>query len=141
MKTRKVFIYNATGTWPLGVDDLSTLFTTSEKIFPDCQPDVMKCDFNFNMSGLLDPVFVVPGGSSTVQIGMKLKEQIAKIKSHYGNNFGYVGVCAGAFLGASDAELFVTSHKINDKNPDSFEPPQNFVSTKKTKLAFNVLEN
>lgn len=136
MDSRKVFIYNGFGTGPLSTEDLHTLFT-SETIFPS-RPDVTLSEFNFNMTGLTNPVFVVPGGS-TLQIAHKLKSPIGAIKSHFKEDFGYIGVCAGAFLGAAEAELYLTTHEL-DSHSGQFEvldldPP------KKMKIAFNMIEN
>ncbi len=136
--TRKVIIYNGPGTAEISVDDLYTFFITSEKIFPS-RPDVLKDDFDFNLSGLTDPVFVVPGGSTSA-IGMRLKPQIDKIKSHFQENFSYVGVCAGAYLGAANADLYVTTYDL-DETGKKFLEPLYITSTTRVKIACNIIEN
>ncbi|EKD55273.1 MAG: hypothetical protein ACD_60C00019G0003 [uncultured bacterium] len=137
--SRKVFIYQGAGVGPLSTADLNSLFTTSKDIFPS-RPDVTLRNFDFNMDDLTDPVFVVPGGSTSL-IGNKLKSQMDKVKIHFKENFSYVGICAGAFLGAPDADLFVTTHRLSKENSKKFEPAKPFSSTKKLGIALNMIDD
>lgn len=136
-ETRKVFIYNGTGASFDSALDLNELLST-DKIFLG-RPDVALTDFNFNMDGLSDPVFVVPGGSTSA-IGYILAPIMTKIKMKFGDNFSYVGVCAGAYLGAADAELFYTTHKLDNKRQE-FEPACFIWSTKEQNYAFSIIED
>jgi len=135
--SRKVFIYNAEGTGPLSTADLNELFTTGENIFTN-QPDVSLRNFDFNVDGLENPVFVVPGGSTSL-IGKKLKPQIDKIKSSLGENFSYVGVCAGAFLGTTDAQLYYTTHEL-DSIYRTYQPAVFVGSTKTMEMALGMID-
>jgi glutamine amidotransferase-like uncharacterized protein len=137
-ESRKVFIYNDIGTAQPSVNDLNKLFLTSESIFPS-RPDIVMGNFAFNMDGLVDPVFVVPGGSTSA-IGLKLKPQIDRIKYHYKKNFSYIGVCAGAYLGAANAELYLTTHRL-DQLGMGFEEAPYVVSTQNAKIALNMIED
>jgi glutamine amidotransferase-like uncharacterized protein len=137
-ESRKVFIFNGEGTGPNSTADLNELFSTSGKIFP-VRPDVSATHFNFNMDGLSDPVFVVPGGSTSV-IGRNLRPAMDKIKNNFGKKFSYVGICAGAYLGTADAELFYTTHKL-DKEKQQFEPAFFIWSTAQAKAAFNLIDD
>jgi glutamine amidotransferase-like uncharacterized protein len=131
----KVFIYNAQGASASSAEDLKELFT-SENIFVN-RPDVQLSDFNFNPSGLNTPTFVVPGGSTT-QIGTRVKPQISKIRSTLGDNFNYVGVCAGAFIGTRPADLFFTTHKYSFQN-GGLEEPVFFLTTEDNKVNLDFI--
>ncbi|WED41966.1 BPL-N domain-containing protein [Legionella cardiaca] len=132
--TRKVFIYNDIGTGPNSTSDIKELFT-SKDIFSST-PDVLEKNFDFNMDGLSNPVFVVPGGSTTL-IGHRLKPQMDKIKIQFKDRYGYVGVCAGAYLGVSDAELFHLHYEPMKENPKaSF-----LCSTNTIKIALDMIND
>lgn len=136
--SRKVFIYNSAGAAQPSVDDLNTLLTTSETIFPS-RPDVVMRDFAFRFDGLSNPVFVVPGGSTSA-IGTKSKAEIERIKHHFKDDFSYIGVCAGAYLGAANADLFYTTHKLEQIGM-GFEKAPYFYSTQDIEVAFNIIED
>jgi glutamine amidotransferase-like uncharacterized protein len=101
-RSEKVFIYrNPKFTCSESVDDLVKLFS-SDRIFN--HPDVQVGDLNFNASGLSYPTIVVPPGTATF-IGQNVKPAIENIKYHLGAQFNYIGICAGAFVGAEDGDL------------------------------------
>lgn len=134
----KVFIYNGLGTSPYSTDDLKALLT-SDNIFSG-HPDIQLCDFNFNATGLVKPVFVVPGGCSTSAIGRQLKPKLAAIEEILGKNYHYLGICAGAFIGTSNADLFLTTHK-QDNNSAQLMPPMFLVNTKDTDAELNLISD
>jgi len=115
----KVFIYNAKGASSPSAEDLKELFS-SKNIFVK-KPDVQLSDFNFDPSGLSTPTFVVPGGS-TIALSHYIKPRIDKMRGIIKNDFNYVGICAGAFIGANSADLFHTSHQYNDQQESLDEP-------------------
>ena len=133
----KIFIYNGLGTAEPLVADLKELLTVNN-IFPE-KPDVTTCDFSFNPEGLSKPMLVVPGGSTSV-IGLKIQSQMAKFKSLFDENFHYLGVCAGAFLGANDADLFLATHEY-DKKSGELKDPEFFISTKSIKVNFSAIDD
>ncbi|MBX3708289.1 MAG: hypothetical protein KIT56_04435 [Gammaproteobacteria bacterium] len=133
----KVFIYNAQGADQESVNDLKELFTTSKKIFPH-SPDVQENDFNFNLSGLSNPTFVVPGGSS-MWIGIAIKPVTDKIKFDLDGNFNYVGICAGAFIGTENAYLSHANHTLNLNS--TFNEPSFLYTTQEIKTNLAIISD
>ena len=133
----KVFIYNGLGASALSADDLQALLT-SNTIFSS-RPDIKLCDFNFNAAGLSKPLFVVPGGSTSI-IGNQLKPKLATIEETLGKHYHYLGICAGAFIGTHNADLFITSHK-QDTNGNQHQPPSFFMTTQEVSAELNLLSD
>ncbi|GEM_PF-4290171 len=117
----KVFIYKSSFTAQESISDLKELFT-SYGIFESV--NVMESDFNFNVDGLngRDITFIIPGGQA-MGMGMELKPRMEKMKSHFGNQFNYVGICAGAYIAPSEADIFNTNYKI-DQNTKLLAAPE-----------------
>jgi glutamine amidotransferase-like uncharacterized protein len=118
----KVFVYHSHGASPQSAGDLKELLLTSSNIFAQ-RPDVQLSDFNFNVTGLTIPTFVVPGGSTNAMASV-VQPFINDRRNILGDkfNFNYVGVCAGAYIGAESADLFHTPHKRN-RLLERYEPP------------------
>jgi glutamine amidotransferase-like uncharacterized protein len=111
--SHKVFIYNGNGASQESVEDLVTLLST-KTIFPD-GVDISRSDFNSqSFYGLSHPTFVVPGGSA-ITIAAYIADPLTEIESIFSYQFNYIGICAGAFIGTTNADIFDIS-----KQPASF---------------------
>src|ERR1700733_11683685 len=124
-RSSKVFVYNGQGTDSDSVEDLKELFT-SNHIFTN-RPDVLLSDFNFNAADLYLPTFVIPGGSA-VFMGFTLQK---KMKSLLGEDYNYVGDCAGAFIATNQGDLFDTSHQRDDSR-ETLKEPYYFLTTQES---------
>jgi glutamine amidotransferase-like uncharacterized protein len=105
---KKVFIYQDSNTAYLSIPDLKELLSTTE-IFSSA-PDISIGSFNFNMDGLINPLFVIPGGSA-ICMGAEVLKQMNAIRSAMGEKYDFLGICAGGFLATESADLFQTPFK------------------------------
>lgn len=102
-----VFVYNGQGVSTECADDLKVFFEESRGIFKE-KPTVLNFNAVFNCDGLTCPTIAVPGGATTAE-GVRVKPIINSIRKAHAQNFNYVGVCAGGFLGTNEADMFFAS--------------------------------
>lgn len=106
--SNKVFIHNSQGSSNESAEDLKAFFLNSRAIF-ETKPDVIEIKTPFNMDGLKCPTFVMPGGSALV-MRSSVKSLFKTVRSsQVGENFNYVGICAGAFLAIETTDIFTGS--------------------------------
>lgn len=104
----KVFICKNQGVSSESAADLSTFLRESCGIFNN-QPDIVEFSSIFNADGLKCPTFVVPGGN-TLMMSTKVKSIFESVlASSVREDFNYIGVCAGAFIGTETADIFSAS--------------------------------
>jgi hypothetical protein len=108
--TKKIFIYEDNYSAYFSIPDLRELFSTTE-IFPS-KPDIYVGSYDFNTDGLVDPLFVIPGGT-TYSMAKEVVPQMSAIRSQIGEKFDFLGICAGGFLATGEADLFSTKHNFD----------------------------
>ncbi len=107
--TKKIFIYEDKYSAEYSLPDLKTLFSTTE-IFSS-RPDIsFYGSYTFNMDGLVDPLFVIPGGLTYMMVSGGVA-QMSLIRAKLGDKFDYLGICAGGMLATGAADLFTTNHQ------------------------------
>lgn len=111
MNTRKIYIYNGEGAAKFSAADLFEFFTTN-KLFES--QDVAYFSDEFNINQLKCPTIVVPGARSTTVLSGYLMPIMNTFKSELNYNFNYIGVCAGAFLGADDVQIHLPSYELKN---------------------------
>jgi glutamine amidotransferase-like uncharacterized protein len=101
----KVFIFNNQSISSESVADIGTFLRESSMIFAN-QPDIVEINTIGNTDGLENPTFVVPGGLALRMAG-QLKPIFQKIRaSTLGDNFNFIGICAGALLAPKIIEVY-----------------------------------
>ena len=103
-----VAIYDAGGVGRRGPRNLDRVFSTTKSILRR----VGVADINDGVLAQFDMV-VFPGGSGSKQAAALGKEGKDKVKEFIDSGGGYVGICAGAFLAASNYSwsLGISNHK------------------------------
>jgi glutamine amidotransferase-like uncharacterized protein len=117
---RKIFIYqNDRTTSPQSIADIIKLFSMGN-VFPVCS-DIRLGNFQFNVTGLINPLFVIPGGG-TIQMGCDIKTALCRIDWELKKQYDFLGICAGGFLATKTANILLASHERNADG--SFQDPR-----------------
>lgn len=137
--SRKVFIFNGEShkhaVSQESAEDLHTLMQSCSDIFAQ-KPDIVFSDFKFNAKGLNCPTFIVPGGY-TGYMGNVIRPSFDVMhKDTLGEQYNYIGVCAGGMIGSTQSDIFLANASLDPKGFRERSPREHFTTyTRKNSCA------